>query len=324
MLGGWVSYWQLPVISSAVWFGTLLAMMVVWLAKGQPIYPSMSYAQGQTIAYISDIGATGLKPLFIAGSTVSVVVFDFAFISERWLRHKGRLAHNTSWTQKILSICSIIAAIVGAAGLILLTIFDTRRHPHLHRVFLGLFIGGYIVSAIFICAEYQRLGVTFRQYKILAASFWIKLGFILVEIALVVAFGVMSYQVKYNTAAILEWTISLVYILYVLSFVLDFIPAVKTKPSDSRFPTAKEMAQADTNGPSVSGGPVFSEDSAAHNRYAAGHAHNQPMSDVEMQQQGPNPAYANQEMMDTPRDSYASSSRPIIDQQPQMYPTRAF
>ena len=102
---------------------------------------------------------------------------------------------------------------------------------------------------------------------------------------------------------------------------LDFIPAVKTKPTDSRFPAAKEMAQADTNGPSVSGGPVFSEDSAAHNRYAA--AHNQPMSDVEMQQ-GPNPAYANQEMMDTPRDSYASSSRPIVDEQPQMYPTRAF
>lgn len=161
-------------------------MMIVWLAKGQPIYPSMSYAQGQTIAYISDIGATGLKPLFIAGSTVSVVIFDLAFISERWLRHKGRLAHNTNWTQKILSICSIIAAIVGAAGLILLTIFDTLHHPHLHRVFLGLFIGGYIVSAIFICAEYQRLGVTFREYKVLRMSFWIKLFFIFAEVALVI------------------------------------------------------------------------------------------------------------------------------------------
>jgi len=323
MLGGWISYWQLPVISAAAWFGTLLAMMIVWLAKGQPLYASMSVAEGQTIAYISDIGATGLKPLFIAGSAVSVVVFDFAFISERWLRHKGRLAHNTSNAQKILSICSIIAAIVGAAGLILLTIFDTLRHPKLHRVFLGIFIVGYIISAIFVTAEYQRLGVTFRQYKILAVSFWIKLAFIFIEIALVIAFGVMSYQVKYNTAAILEWTISLMYILYVLSFVLDFIPAVKTKPTDSRFPTAKEMAQADTNGPSVSGGPVFVEDSASARQYAAGHP--QQQQDLEMQQ-GPNPAYLGQQ--DTPRDSYASSSRPIVDNeyqgQPQMYPARAF
>lgn len=140
-------------------------------------------------------GASGLKPLFIAGSTVSVVVFDFAFISERWLRHKGRLAHNTNRTQKILSICSIIAAVVGALGLILLTIFDTRRHPRLHRVFLGLFIGGYIVSAVFICAEYQRLGMAFRQYKILRASFWIKLAFIFIEIALVVGvYRVMSSE----------------------------------------------------------------------------------------------------------------------------------
>lgn len=333
MLGGFVSYWQLPLISAATWFGTLLAMMIVWLAKGQPIYPSMSYAQGQTIAYISDIGATGLKPLFIAGSTVSVVIFDLAFISERWLRHKGRLAHNTNWTQKILSICSIVAAIVGAAGLILLTIFDTLHHPHLHRVFLGLFIGGYIVSAIFICAEYQRLGVTFREYKVLRMSFWIKLFFIFAEVALVIAFGVMSYQVKYNTAAILEWTISLVYIFYVLSFVLDFLPAVRTKHSENRFPTIEELRHADHNGPSASGGPVFTEDAAAANAYAEGHPHQHHFShgvaQPEMQQTGTGgyPTYGQgfAAPADTPRDSYASSSRPIVDNgEPQMYPARAF
>lgn len=72
--------------------------------------------------------------------TVTVVVLDLSFLSERWLRHTGRLAHNTSWSQKGLSIASIIAAIVGAVGLILLTIFDTLRHPHAHDVFLVLFM----------------------------------------------------------------------------------------------------------------------------------------------------------------------------------------
>lgn len=45
---------------------------------------------------------------------------------------------------------------------------------------------GYIISAIFACAEYQRLGIHFRQYRVLRASFWIKLAFIFVEIALAI------------------------------------------------------------------------------------------------------------------------------------------
>lgn len=118
--------------------GTLLAMIIVWLAEGKPHYPSME--PGQHIAYISDIGAQGLKPLFIAGSAVTVVVFDLTFISERWLRHKGRLAHNTSKLQKFFSVCAILAAIVGAAGLILLSCFDTLRHPNLHDAFLAVFM----------------------------------------------------------------------------------------------------------------------------------------------------------------------------------------
>lgn len=91
-------------------------------------------------AYISDTAAYGLKPLFIAGSAVTVVVFDLTFISERWLRHKGRLAHNRSWVDKSLSLCAIFFAIVGAAGLILLTIFDTYRHPNAHDAFLVVFM----------------------------------------------------------------------------------------------------------------------------------------------------------------------------------------
>lgn len=74
---------------------------------------------------------------------------------------------------------------------------------------------GYIISAIFICAEYQRLGIHNRNYRVLRMSFWIKLAFIFVEIGLVIGFGVCSYKKIYNVAAVLEWTVSLVYIFYV-------------------------------------------------------------------------------------------------------------
>ena len=137
-------------------------MLGTWLAKGSPHYSSFN--ANQHIAYISDIGARSWgKPLFIAGSAVCVVTFDLAFISERWLRHKGRLTQNYNKTEKILSVFATIFAVIGAAGLILLTIFDTVRYPHVHDAMLVVFIAGYIVSAIFICAEYQRLGVDTKE-----------------------------------------------------------------------------------------------------------------------------------------------------------------
>lgn len=210
----------------------LIAMLVTWSVQGSPHYSSMS--EGQKIAYISDVGAQGLKPLFIAMSAVTVVSFDLAFIFERWLRHTGRLAPNTSIWQKVYSGIAIIAAIVGAAGLILLSIFDTLRHNRLHNIFLAVFIIGYVVSAIFICWEYQRLGVHFHDTSVLRYSFWIKLAFIFIELGLVIAFGVLSKQRMWNAAAVVEWTIAFIYFFYVLSFFIDFLPASRTKRHQSR------------------------------------------------------------------------------------------
>jgi len=221
----------------------LLAMLLTWVCDGKPHYPSMD--ANQHIAYISDVGAEKLKPLFIAMGAVTVVIFDISFIAERWLRHTGRLAHNTSMWQKVLSFLTIIFSIIGAAGLILLTIFDTLRHPRLHNGFLVIFIGGYIISAIFICWEYQRLGIHYREHSTLRMSFWVKLAFIIVEVALAIGFGVMSNKHHYNTAAVLEWVIALVFTFYVLSFFMDFIPAVRTKHHQSH-ETEEQMAMRES------------------------------------------------------------------------------
>lgn len=149
----------LPVISALVWLGMLLGMLLHWIVDtDRRIYPSME--RGGTIAYISDIGAQKLKPLFIAGSVITVVFLDLAFFAERWLRHRGRLVRNQSGGERVLVWLSILFAIIGAAGLILLSIFDTWRHKKLHDVFLLLFIGGYLLSAVFTCWEYQRLGIS--------------------------------------------------------------------------------------------------------------------------------------------------------------------
>lgn len=222
-----IGAWLFPVISACMWLAMLLTMLIRWCVIGEPHYPSME--AGQHIAYISDIGAYGLKPLFITGSVITTIFLDLGFISERWLRHTGRLAPNTSFTQKVLSFISIVFAVIGTAGLILLSIFDTYHHPRLHDVFLLLFIGGYIISAIFLCAEYQRLGIHYRNHRVLRISFWVKLAFILVELAFAIVFVSTSFTHHRNIAAIFEWIIAFVFTFYVLSFVIDLLPSVRTK-----------------------------------------------------------------------------------------------
>src|SRR2546423_512389 len=223
----WPAYWTFPVISAGTWLGMLLALLIRWEVIGHPHYPSMG--PSQKIAYISDIGASGLKPLFIAGNSVTTVFLVLSFIAERWLRHTGRLARNTHTSQKILSAFSIVFGIAGGVGLILLAVFDTRRHPHLHDGFLLLFVAGYVISAIFLCAEYQRLGIHHRNHRILRISFWVKLVFILVEVAFAIVFVATNFTSAYNVAAVFEWIVAFTFTFYVLSFLLDLLPSVRTK-----------------------------------------------------------------------------------------------
>ena len=123
----------------------------------------------------------------------------------------------------------MVFAVAGTAGLILLSIFDTLHHPKLHDGFLLLFIAGYVVSAIFICAEYQRLGIHFREHFILRFSFWAKLIFIIVEVIFAIILAATSFNKKQNVAGVFEWSISLILTLYVLTFFIDLLPAARSK-----------------------------------------------------------------------------------------------
>lgn len=224
-----------PVISAIFWLATLLGLLLYWVVSTHyAILPSMlqpSTAGKQSIAYISDVGATPtMKPWFIVGAIFTTVFLDLGFFADRWLRHQRRLAPNTSLSEKILSGLCMIFAVVGTVGLCCLSGFDTYRHKRLHDIFLACFIGGYWFSAVFICAEYQRLGKKYRQHRTLRLSFWIKLVFIILELALVVVFGVMNVTGHYNLAAIFEWIVSFVFTFYVLSFIVDLWPAVHSGP----------------------------------------------------------------------------------------------
>ncbi|EEP82977.1 conserved hypothetical protein [Uncinocarpus reesii 1704] len=203
-----ISYWLFPVIAAGMWLATILTLLIVWSADGYPRYASME--PNQKIAYISDVAAQGLKPLFITGCAITGVFFDLGFVSERWLRHNGRLLRNKGRLDKWMSILAIVFSICGAVGLILLSIFDTLRYNHQHNGFLVLFI------------------------------FWVKLTFIIVELALAIAFGVTGRgRGRKDQAAVIEWVIAFIFTFYVLSFVIDLLPSIRTRwhvPQGHRIP----------------------------------------------------------------------------------------
>ncbi|SPJ74056.1 related to FK506 suppressor Sfk1 [Fusarium torulosum] len=273
---GVFSYWWFPVISGLVWLGMLLGLLLEWqVNQNGRRYPTQS--RYSDIAYISNVGADRLQPLFIVGCVLTSIFLDAAFLSERWLRHRGRLAPNTTLMEKILSGLSIIFATVGTVGLICLSIFKTGKYSRLHNTFLALFIGGYLISAVFICWEYQRLGINYREHRVLRLSFWVKLTFILVELALIIAFGVCSRVKARNAAAILEWVISFIFTFYAVSFVIDLYPAVRTKGPDKRFQKTGFVPSAlsDSRSPS----------NASHSNLPTANGRR----DVEMAQNGPPP-----------------------------------
>ncbi|KAL9060333.1 MAG: hypothetical protein Q9162_000737 [Coniocarpon cinnabarinum] len=235
-------YWLIPLFSAIVWLGMLLGLLLYWLVDADSVhYNSMD--PDQRIAFISDVGASKLKPLFIAGSTTMVVTLDLSLILERWLRHSGRLAPNTTWLEKGLSLVAIVAAIAGAIGIILLSIYDTAHYPKMHDRCLGVFIVGYLISAIAICAEFQRLGVKYRQHITLRFSFWFKLFFIIVEIALAIPFGVFNTKDTHiNAGAVLEWVIALIFTGYIFSFMVDLIPALRNHSMQSHYTDRKSIS----------------------------------------------------------------------------------
>ncbi|PFH53189.1 hypothetical protein AMATHDRAFT_138319 [Amanita thiersii Skay4041] len=211
----WAYVW-IPLFGGLVWSSTLLSMLTTWLATGRPKYVS----QDGSIAYISDIGADILKPLFIAGCTITACTFIASLIIERWLRQSGRMLPNLRRRESISAVLAMCGSILGGCGLILLSIFDTKRFTHAHRVFLLLFMVGVALSAIFTVIEYRWLRKDFIYVSQLKIAYIVKAIIAGILILLAIAFAVALYQ-SIDLGAILEWTIAFGYTLYLLTFFYD-------------------------------------------------------------------------------------------------------
>ncbi|KDR79024.1 hypothetical protein GALMADRAFT_244753 [Galerina marginata CBS 339.88] len=187
----WTYIW-IPLGAAAMWFSTLLAMLIVWLASGRPKYIS----QNGKIAYISDVGADILKPLFITGCAITGIGFFLSLLAERLLRHTGRLMPNIRQRERVFSILAIIGSFIGGCGLILLSIFDTKRHTRAHRLFLLIFIVGVGLSAIFCVIEYRLVSKHFRDHRQVKIAYVGKGTIASILILLSIAFAVALFEAQ--------------------------------------------------------------------------------------------------------------------------------
>ncbi|TFK94035.1 hypothetical protein K466DRAFT_510385 [Polyporus arcularius HHB13444] len=211
----WFYVW-IPLVGAFMWFATLWALLITWLAQGRPKYVS----QDGKIAYISDVGADILKPLFIVGCAITGVSFFLALTIERWLRHSGRLLPTMRRRERVFSSLAILSSFIGACGLILLSIFDTKRHTSLHRVFLLVFIVGVGLSAIFTIVEYRWISRDFAEVRKLHASYLAKGIIAGILILLAIAFAVLLFTAT-DAGAVVEWTIAFGFTFYLLTFFWD-------------------------------------------------------------------------------------------------------
>ncbi|TEB25199.1 hypothetical protein FA13DRAFT_1637708 [Coprinellus micaceus] len=244
------SYVWIPIVTGLVWFGMLWAMLIVWLAQGRPKYAS----QDGSIAYISDVGADILKPLFIVGCSITGVGFFLCLVVERYLRHsednhgraltclstKPRLMPHMRRREKVFSTLAAVGAAIGGAGLIFLSIFDTLRYTSAHRVFLLVFMLGVALSAIFTIVEYRWIKKDFALARELKIAYIAKALIASALILLAIAFGITLYYAG-DVGAILEWTIAMLFTFYVFTYYYDLrlskgiqkgeLHALKNEPS---------------------------------------------------------------------------------------------
>ncbi|QRV99499.1 Frag1 domain-containing protein [Ceratobasidium sp. AG-Ba] len=264
--------WMFPLAAAFMWCATLLAMIITWAATGRPIYAS----QDGSIPYISDIGASYLKPLFVTGSIITGLGFFLSVLSERIYRMRGKLLPNVRRRGAVLGVISCICAMIAAAGLGLLSGFDTLRYTSLHRLFLLIFMLGTVLSAIATTIEFLVLKREARH----AAGFAdvTDFSFNVVRMAKGLSWSYIL-RCHNNVAAILEWTIAFVFVFYVISFYFDLRPAAGSPDGKYDVSGIGDRLHVETRGGRRSGSAVGLRNEGQRGEIAGA-------SDPEMQQLG--------------------------------------
>jgi hypothetical protein len=141
-----------------------------------------------SIPVISDVGAHSLKPLFVLGTILTSLTFVATLTSLLFLQAPPKFHHNASsspsqnaavdvpdvqtrlpthgrTSERVLAIMALVGAIIGGVGLILLSGFDTLWYHSRHHIFLGVFMFGVALSALFTMIQVNISSFTARRKR---------------------------------------------------------------------------------------------------------------------------------------------------------------
>ena len=206
----------IPLFAAFIWFSALLAMLLTWLISGCPKYVSTQVA----VAYISDVGASFLKPLFVVACCITGSGLLISLTIERVLRHKGRLAPELHQRERILGRLAIVGAFIAMLGLALLSGFDVGRYPTEHYIFLLVFLIGVSLSAIFTVIEFRWLAHDYAEVEKLKTAYVAKAAIGLTLVLLAIVFGATAFCAP-NVGGVVEWLIAFGFAFYLLTFAYD-------------------------------------------------------------------------------------------------------
>ncbi|KAH3687524.1 hypothetical protein WICPIJ_001486 [Wickerhamomyces pijperi] len=229
----WVQY--VALFSGVPWTIVLITFLAYWKSQGSPVYPWMIPSDSETATdadawkhyvhmnpvYISDVAATKLQPLFITGCLLTALMYLPCLTFEAVMRFKTTYANAKVKWLRYLNLGVLLFAFGGQIGIFLVSVFNTRLHPHLHQIFLTVFILG-IVGQL-ICQIVQHGVLTHNYPKLFAHEtkrftmknpFWVSLisriAFTIVAAVLVIMFKVVNFE-SYGMNARFEWTLSFFY-----------------------------------------------------------------------------------------------------------------
>ncbi|EEB92337.1 hypothetical protein MPER_09171 [Moniliophthora perniciosa FA553] len=122
--------------------------------------------------------------------------------------------------ERVFGALAVFGSLVGGTGLVLLSVFDTKRHSRLHRIFLLIFMLGVAFSAMFTIVEYRWISKDFRGVAKLKKIYRAKAAIAGILILLAIAFAVALFK-STDVGGILEWVIAAGFTLYLLTFYFD-------------------------------------------------------------------------------------------------------
>ncbi|CAN8096407.1 unnamed protein product [Discula destructiva] len=150
--------WIFPILSGCIFLATQLGLILYWVNVADETTAYATMHKGQTVPYLSDIGANEMKPLFITGFTRSALFFSLGLTIDRWAVALSLPKSSITKWQRVRSIMMVVVVWVGSAFLVVMTCLDTSGTRGIHTIFLFVFFFKYAGLAVTFCVEMLRHG----------------------------------------------------------------------------------------------------------------------------------------------------------------------